>query len=80
MKNNILKEIQKILAEQLKISEESILFESHIEKDLGIDSLDKVEFSMNLEEAFDIKISEEELEKFNTILDVVNFLKKKTNS
>jgi acyl carrier protein len=45
--------------------------------DLGADSLDIVELLMEMEEAFDIEIADEELEKIATIQDVVDFLRQK---
>lgn len=45
-------------------------------EDLGFDSLDHVELVMDLEDEFDIQISDEEAEKWKTIKDIVDLLEK----
>ena len=48
--------------------------------DLNADSLDIVEFTMQLEEKFDIpETDEEELAKLTTVGDVVNYIEKLTD-
>ena len=44
-------------------------------EDLKCDSLDKIEIIMNLEDTFDIEISDREAETFKTVNDVVEFIK-----
>ena len=44
-------------------------------EDLGADSLDVVEMLMILEEEFDVTVPDEDAEKFQTVKDVVDFLK-----
>lgn len=47
--------------------------ESLLKEDLGADSLDKVEFSMELEDEFQIpNISGEDMEKWKTVQDVID--------
>lgn len=41
---------------------------------LGMDSLDCIEFLMVLEEEFDIEVADEEAEKWKSLLDVVNYI------
>ncbi len=66
-----------IIVEQLDVTKEECVLEASFIDDLGADSLDIVELLMEMEEAFDIEIADEELEKIATIQDVVDFLKKK---
>ena len=49
-----------------------------MKEDLGIDSLDAVELAMAIEEAFDIKIDDEDLKKLITVQDIVNCVEKNT--
>jgi acyl carrier protein len=42
--------------------------------DLGMDSLDKVEFVIAVEEEFEIDIPDEELDKLQSIRDVVDYI------
>ena len=46
-------------------------------RSLGIDSLDLVEIVMEAEEKFDIAFSNDELNNFTTVNDVVNAIKAK---
>ncbi len=62
--------IEKILAEQLGISEDAIKDESNFMEDLGADSLDIVELVMSIEEEFDIEITDEEAETIKTVKDL----------
>ena len=66
-----------IIVEQLDVTKEECVLEASFIDDLGADSLDIVELLMEMEEAFDIEIADEELEKIATIQDVVDFLKQK---
>ncbi len=63
--------------EQLDVTKEECALEASFIDDLGADSLDIVELLMEMEEAFDIEIADEELEKIATIQDVVDFLRQK---
>lgn len=69
--------IQKIIAEQLSIDEESIRMSSSLKDDLGADSLDLFELVMAVEEQFETEIDTEELEKINTVEDMIQYLKSK---
>ena len=48
-------------------------------KDFGFDSLDIIELVMNAEKEYGIKIEDWEAEKCNTIGDMVELIKSKTN-
>lgn len=58
--------VKECAASQFCVDLEHVKNESTIE-DLGGDSLDKVEFIMDLEETFDIEIDEEACENIDTI-------------
>ena len=67
--------VRTLLAEQLEIDESEIQLDSSFVEDLGADSLDVVEMMMILEEEFDVTVPDEDAEKFQTVKDVVDFLK-----
>ncbi|MBO4954233.1 MAG: acyl carrier protein [Clostridia bacterium] len=67
--------VRTLLAEQLEIDENEIQLDSSFVEDLGADSLDVVEMLMILEEEFDVTVPDEDAEKFQTVKDVVDFLK-----
>ena len=64
-------QIKKALAEQLGVDASKITLDSRIVEDLGADSLDVVELLMNLEEEYNITVSEEEATKISTVGDFV---------
>lgn len=47
--------------------------------DLGMDSIDEVEFFMDLEKEFSISIPEEDVEKLNTVGKTLDYLLPKLN-
>ena len=80
-KRNIMKyfdEIKGQIVDFLGVDEAKITSEAKLKEDLGIDSLDAVELAMAIEEAFDIKIDDEDLKKLITVQDIVNCVEKNT--
>ncbi len=75
-KSDLFAEIRKLLATQLKISEEEISGEKEIVKDLGADSLDIVEMLMTLEDEHHITVPDNETEGIKTVQDVVDLVGK----
>ena len=67
-------EVKKILAKQLRISEDKITLESRILEDLGADSLNIMMLLMTIEEDYGIVIPDQELINFKTVGDVVKYL------
>ena len=73
----IFERLVRILAEQFGLDEEDITEETGFE-DLGADSVDLVELSMNLEEEFGIEeMGEEDIASIHNVGDLVNYLQKK---
>lgn len=71
--------IRDILSESLMIDQDLITMESDLVENLGADSLDLVEFVMDLEDTFDVEISDEVFASVSTVADVVALVKKVTN-
>ncbi|MDA3130648.1 acyl carrier protein [Aliibacillus thermotolerans] len=69
-----LERVKKIVADRLGVEESEITLEATFKDDLGADSLDVVELVMELEDEFDLEISDEEAEKISTVADVVNYI------
>jgi len=67
-------EVKTILARQLRIAPERVTLEAQIKKDLGADSVDILQLLMRLEDDYGIVIPDQELAKFETVSDIVNFL------
>jgi acyl carrier protein len=73
-------EIFEIIKEQLQergIETDGVTYESHLAKDLGLDSLDVTELTLGLEERFGVEIPDEELEEVETVGDAVTLIEKK---
>lgn len=66
--------VRDIIAKQLDLDPESIKPESSLVDDLKADSLDVVEFIMDLEKEFDLEIPDEDLPKVATVQDVVTYI------
>ena len=67
-------QVKEILARQLRVSPDKVTMDAQIKKDLGADSVDILQLLMRLEDDYDIVIPDQELAKFETVGDVVNFL------
>jgi acyl carrier protein len=64
-----------ITADLFKKERSQITLETSFVEDLAADSLDTVEFSLAVEEAFDIEIPDSEASKVAKIKDIVNYVK-----
>ncbi len=71
------KKVIEIISEQLNLKPEDIKLEHHLVKDLKADSLDIVEFTMSLEEAFNLQIPDDEVEKLSSLNGLVKYIKNK---
>lgn len=65
--------VREIICEQLEVNEEDVTLDSTMD-DLEADSLDLVDIIMSLEDEFQIEISDEALESFTSVGDIVNFI------
>ena len=71
----IYEKLKSLIAEQFSISEDSVSMDMSFQDDLGADSLDIVELTMAIEEAFYIpEFDEEEVAQLVTVGDVYRFL------
>ncbi|WP_227935779.1 acyl carrier protein [Alkalihalobacillus deserti] len=66
--------VTKIVVDRLGVEEAEVKPEASFKDDLGADSLDVVELVMELEDEFDLEISDEEAEKISTVADVVDYI------
>ncbi|MBQ0013586.1 MAG: acyl carrier protein [Proteobacteria bacterium] len=68
--------VKKIVADKLGIAEDKIKEDSAFVNDLGADSLDVVEFVMEVEKEFNITISDEDAAKLEKVGDAVAYIEK----
>ena len=71
---DITSKVKEIIVEKLGVDEAEITPEANFTKDLGADSLDTVELSMDFEKAFEITIPEEEAQKIATVGDAIKYI------
>ena len=63
-----------LLVDELQIDRDDITMDSELSNDLGINSIELADLVMLCEEKFDIEINDEDIRKFTTVSDVVNYL------
>ncbi len=66
--------VRSIVASKLGITEEEITPEKNLTNDLGADSLDVVELSMELEREFNLKFEDTDTEKIQTVEDLCKLI------
>lgn len=65
-----------IVCKQLGVAKEKVTLETSFVNDLGADSLDTVELVMEIEDAFDLNIPDEDAEKIQTVGDAVRYIER----
>ena len=77
MDTQVTHKVTEILVNKLGLSETEVTPEANLTKDLGIDSLDYAELTMEFEQAFDIRIPDNEAAQITTINQAVDYIKDK---
>ena len=72
--SSIEERVQKIVVEQLGVSDSEVTKDASFVDDLGADSLDTVELVMALEEEFDCGIADDAAEKITTVQEAVDYI------
>lgn len=73
-RQDILDGFADVAAEQLGITADKVTEEARFAEDLGLDSLDLVEFVMEVEEKFSVKIDDDELKGVLTVGQAVDLV------
>ena len=71
----IFDKIAKIIHERFEVDLDKITPELNFNQDLDVDSIDLVEFVLELEDTFGSEIPDEDAEKLATVADVVAYIK-----
>ncbi len=72
----MLDKIKEILVDELQIDESDITLDAELSQDLGINSIELGDLATICEEKFNISIDDDDLNKFITVGDVVDYLEK----
>ncbi len=73
---NVEQKVIELVCNQVDIPKEKISLDSHFIADIGFDSLDIVEFVMQVEDEFNISVSDEDSESIKTVGDAVKVIQK----
>ncbi len=63
-----------LIADRFDVEKEAITKQTKIKDDLSADSIDLVEFVLELEDTFDDEIPDEDAEKITTVGDAVDYV------
>ena len=74
----IFDKIAAIIADRFELTQDQVTNELNFKADLDADSIDIVEFVLELEDTFGAEIPDEEAEKIPTVADAVAYIKAKT--
>jgi acyl carrier protein len=70
----VFERVKQMIVEELNVPEEKITLEARLAEDLGADSIDAVELIMNIEDEFEIQVSDEEAQNIKTVGDLVKYI------
>ena len=75
----ILQEMQLVIQEQL-YREDIVLTEATKLNDLGVDSIELMEFIINLEDEFSLEISDNTIDHMDKVSDLLDYLSEQLNN
>ncbi|KRK69820.1 acyl carrier protein [Lentilactobacillus buchneri DSM 20057] len=73
-KDEVFNKIADLVADQFDVDRSKITGDLNFKNDLDADSIDFVEFVLDMEDTFNAEISDEDAEKLNTINEAVDFV------
>ena len=71
----IFNKIAELIADNFQLDKDKITMDTNFTKDLDVDSIDLVEFIMQLEDEFGAEIPDEDAENIATVGDAVKYIK-----
>ena len=72
-------QLKELLVNELSVNADDITMDAELVSDLGINSLELADFVLLCEERFGVSSSDDDIHKFITVGDVVNYLSEKSN-
>lgn len=75
--STVFERVSKVIVDRLGVDESEVKLEASFREDLGADSLDVVELVMELEDEFDMEISDEDAEKIASVGNAISYIESK---
>ena len=73
----VLERVSKVIVDRLGVDESDVTLQASFRDDLGADSIYVVELVMELEDEFDMEITDEDAEKISTVGDAIAYIESK---
>ncbi len=70
----VFEKLKNIICDYFEIDEDEFIPEASLVSDFGLDELDLADLSMDVEDNFEIELSDETLEKIVTVDDLVKYI------
>lgn len=70
----VIDKVKSILSEQFEVDTNELTENTHIENDLGADSVDVIDLLMSLEDEFQVEIPDEAIDEIRTVGDLAAYI------
>ena len=77
LKKQVTLTVQRLVLQKTKYAPSQINLNWIVDKDLDIDSIDIIEIEMEIEDTYDISFSDDDINKFNTIQELIDLIVEK---
>lgn len=74
--SDVFSRVKSIIIDKFGVEENEITLNANFTQDLGADSLDTVEFIMEIEKEFNIEVPDNEAEKITTVNECIKYIEK----
>lgn len=72
-------QVKELLTKELSVNPDDVTMDAELVSDLGVNSLELADLVLLCEERFGIQISDDDIHRFITVGDIVNYLSEKAN-
>ena len=70
-------QVKELLTKELSVNPDDVTMDAELVSDLGVNSLELADLVLLCEECFGIQISDDDIHRFITVGDIVNYLSEK---
>ena len=70
-------QVKELLTKELSVNPDDVTMDAELVSDLGVNSLELADLVLLCEERFGIQISDDDIHRFITVGDIVNYLSEK---